>query len=59
MVRGGKILVFDNDVHCDAKNLLKSSAFLRSFKSFLHLLAGEVLKVFSYYLKDDLTSSKF
>ena len=24
MVRGGKVLVFDNGVHCDAKNLLKS-----------------------------------
>ena len=32
MVRGGKVLVFDNGVHCDAKNLLKSSAFLRSLK---------------------------
>ena len=27
MVRGGKVLVFDNGVHCDAKDLLKSSAF--------------------------------
>ena len=27
MVRGSKILVFDNSTHCDAKNLLKSSGF--------------------------------
>ena len=32
MVRGGKVLVFDNDVHCDAKNLLKSSAFFENFE---------------------------
>ena len=31
MVRGGKVLVFDNGVHCDAKNLLKSSAFFEKF----------------------------
>ena len=28
MVRGVKVLLFDNGVHCDAKNVLKSSAFL-------------------------------
>ena len=32
MVRGGKVLVFDNGVHCDAKNLLKSSAFFEKFE---------------------------
>ena len=51
MVRGGKVLVLDNGVHCDAKNLLKSSDFLRSLESFPHLLTGEILKVLSYYLK--------
>ena len=57
MVREGKVLVFDNGVHCDAKKLLKSSAFLRSLKSFHHLLTGEVLKVFSYCLESDLIFS--
>ena len=32
MVRGGEILVLDNGVHCDAKNLLKSSAFFEKFE---------------------------
>ena len=32
MVRGGKVLVFDNGVHCDAKNLLKSSPFFEKFE---------------------------
>ena len=32
MVRGGKVLVFDNGVHGDAKNLLKSSAFFEKFE---------------------------
>ena len=32
-------------MHCDAKNLLKGSAFLRSLKSFHHWLTEEVLKV--------------
>ena len=32
MVRGGKVLVFDNGVHCDAKNLLKSSGFFEKFE---------------------------
>ena len=32
MVRGGKVLVFDNRVHCDAKNLLKSSVFFEKFE---------------------------
>ena len=32
MVRGDKVLVFDNDVHCDARNLLKSSAFFEKFE---------------------------
>ena len=27
MVRDGKVLVFDNGVHCDVKNLLKCLAF--------------------------------
>ena len=54
MVRGGKVLVFDNGVHCDAKNVLKSLAFLGSLKSFHDLLTAEVLKVFFYYLKSDL-----
>ena len=27
IVRGGKVLVFVNGVHCDVKNVLKSSAF--------------------------------
>ena len=54
MVRGGKVFVFDNGIHCDAKNLLKSLFFLRSLKSFHHLLTGDVLKVFSYCLKSDL-----
>ena len=57
MVRGGKVLVFDNDVHCDAKNLLKIQLFLRTLKSFHHLLTGEVLKLFYYYLKSDLIFS--
>ena len=29
MVRGVKVLFFDSGVHCDAKNVLKSSAFLQ------------------------------
>ena len=28
MVRGGKILVFDNGVHGDAKNIIKDVGFL-------------------------------
>ena len=32
MVRGGKVLVFENGVHCDAKNLLKSLAFFEKFE---------------------------
>ena len=32
MVKGGKVLVFDNGMHCDAKNLLKSSAFFEKFE---------------------------
>ena len=32
MVRGGKVLVFDNGVHCDAKNALKSSTFFEKFE---------------------------
>ena len=32
MVKGGKVLVFDNGIHCDAKNLLKSSAFFEKFE---------------------------
>ena len=32
MVRGSKVLVFDNGVHCDAENLLKSSAFFQKFE---------------------------
>ena len=32
MVRGGKVLVFNNGVHCDAKSLLKSSAFFEDSK---------------------------
>ena len=32
MVRGGKVLVFDNGVHCDAKTLLKSSPFFEKFE---------------------------
>ena len=40
MVRGSKILVFDNGVRCDAKNLLKSLAFFEKFEIFLHLLTG-------------------
>ena len=32
MVRGGKVLVFDNGEHCDANNLLKSSAFFEKFE---------------------------
>ena len=32
MVRGGKVLVFNNGVHCDAKNLLKSLAFFEKFE---------------------------
>ena len=33
MVRGAKIFMFDNGVHCDAKNLLKSSAFFEKFET--------------------------
>ena len=57
MIRGGKAVVFDNGVPCDAKNLFKISAFLRSLKSFHHSLTEEVLKVFSYCLKSDLIIS--
>ena len=32
MVRGEKVLVFDYSVHCDAKNLLKRSAFFEEFE---------------------------
>ena len=32
MVRGGKILVFDNVVHGDAKNILKTLAFCEKFE---------------------------
>ena len=32
MVRGGKVLAFDNGVHYDAKNLLKSLAFFEKFE---------------------------
>ena len=32
MVRGGKVLAFDNGLHCDAKNLLKSSASFEKFE---------------------------
>ena len=31
-VRGGKVLVFDNCVHCDAKNLLKKSVSFEKFE---------------------------
>ena len=57
MVTGGKVVAFYNGVNCDAKNLLKSLAFLRNLKSFQHLLTGGVLKVSSYYLKSDLVFS--
>ena len=33
MATGAKILMFDNGVHCDAKNLLKSSAFFEKFET--------------------------
>ena len=32
MVRGGKVLLFNNDVYWDAKNLLRSSAFYEKFE---------------------------
>ena len=32
MVRGGKVLVFDIGVQCDAKNFLKSLAFFEKFE---------------------------
>ena len=32
MVKGSKVLVFDNGVHCDAKHLLKTSAFFVKFE---------------------------
>ena len=32
MVRSGKVLVFDNGVRYDAKNLLKSLAFFEKFE---------------------------
>ena len=32
MVRDGKVPVFDNGVHCDAKILSKSSAFFGKFE---------------------------
>ena len=57
MVRGGKVLVFNNGVHCDAKNLLKSSAFFEKFEIISLFTNREVLKVFSYYLKSDLIFS--
>ena len=57
MIRGGKVLVFDNGVHCDAKNLLKSSGFLGSLKPFHQLVTVEVLKVFCYCLESHLTFS--
>ena len=40
MVRGGKVFAFDNDVHCDAKNLLKSLAFFEKF---------EIISPFTYW----------
>ena len=57
MVRGGKVLVFNNGVHCDAKNLLKSSAFFEKFEIISLFTNREVLKVFSYYVKSDLIFS--
>ena len=32
MVTGGKVLVFDNGVHCDAKTLLKRSALFEKIE---------------------------
>ena len=37
MVRGGNVLVFDNGVHCDAKSLLKSSAFFEDSKKRINI----------------------
>ena len=61
MVRGGKVLVFDNGVHCDAKNLLKSSAFFEKFEIIspftnrggiegISLLLKKLFNIFQYVL---------
>ena len=49
MVRGGKVFVFDNGVPCGGKNF----SFFEKFGIIHHLLTGEVLNLFSYYLKSD------
>ena len=60
MIRRGKAVVFDNGVHCDAKNLFKISAFLSAFNSLIYFsLAAKIILVHSFDLVSAFSKSVF